>query len=279
MTQTRRVDGLAASVLACWSGRLRIAFPGRVLRVPHVMYIGMLSATLLRADDQGPSEAAKRGQAQFAQSCGFCHAPDATGTGEAPNLLRSELVRHDENGNLIGPVIRDGRPTRGMPAIRLNDSQISDVIAFLRYRMEASDRATPGDPNVLTLKRLLTGDASAGKRFFGARCAGCHSVSGDLAGIGSKYPPAELQARFLYPAGVKKRATVTTATGKQIGGDLVYKDEFDIAIQSDAGFYHSWPISEVAIKIDDPLSAHLGLLHSYTNADMHNLFAYLVTLK
>src|SRR5581483_6954602 len=119
-------------------------------------------------------EAAKRGQAQFSQSCGFCHGPDAAGATEGPNLLRSRLVRHDQDGNLIGPVIRDGRPAKGMPAVKLSESQIADVVAFIHWRLVEGDRTNPSDPRSLSLKQLLTGDATAGEAFFNG-AGGCSS--------------------------------------------------------------------------------------------------------
>ena len=226
-------------------------------------------------------ESAKRGQAQFTQTCGFCHGPDANGGAEGPNLMRSMLVRHDENGNLIGQVIRDGRPKKGMPAIPLNNAQIADVVAFLHQRLEESDRRSPRRPKDYALKLLLTGDAASGRAFFNGAggCSKCHSPSGDLAGIANKYPPADLQARFLYPSGVVKTVTVTTASGEQFKGDLFYSDAFRIAIKDKDGWYRSWSSSEVKIEIHDPLSAHLELLPKYTDAAMHDMFAYLVTLK
>ena len=33
------------------------------------------------------------------------------------------------------------------------------------------------------------------------------------------------------------------------------------------------------MQIADPLDAHVALLKKYTNADMHNVLAYLETLK
>jgi len=227
------------------------------------------------------NSAAKRGQAQFLQSCSFCHGPDATGTTEGPDLLRSSLVRHDDNGNLIGPVIRDGRPSKGMPPIGLTESQIGDVVAFLKWQLAEADRANPSDPRTLSLQRLLTGNPAAGKAFFNGLggCSHCHSPSGDLAGIAKKYAPADLQARFLYPPDVPKTATVTTGSGKEITGELVHQDQFSIAIRDHDGWYHSWPCSEVKSQVHDPLAAHLELLHKYTESDVHNLFAYLETLK
>ncbi len=237
---------------------------------------------LAAADDElSLSEAAKRGQAQFSQSCGFCHSPDATGTTEGPDLIRSSLVRHDNNGNLIGPVIRNGRPDKGMPPVKLSESQIADVVAFLHWRLADAGRASPEEAHDLPLKSLLTGNAAAGKAYFNGAggCAHCHSPSGDLAGIAKKYSPADLQARFLYPPDVPKAATITDTSGQRFRGQLAYKDAFSIAIKDQNGWYHSWPRNKVTVQIHDPLAAHLELLGKYTEADVHNVFAYLETLQ
>ena len=93
-----------------------------------------------------PTEAARRGRDQFLKTCAFCHGPDANGGSAGPNLLRSAVVRHDENGNLIGEVVRDGRPDKGMPAFQLSASQIQDIAAFLHFRILQSDRASPLRP-------------------------------------------------------------------------------------------------------------------------------------
>jgi cytochrome c oxidase cbb3-type subunit 3 len=253
-----------------------------LIRLFIVLLLVLAAQSRLIADDIPPqSEAAKRGQAQFSRSCAFCHGPDATGSTEGPDLLRSTLVRHDEKGSLIGPVIRDGRPGKGMPSVRLNQAQIDDVVAFLEWRLADAGRASPAEAHDLSLEQLLTGDPAAGKAFFNAAgsCSRCHSPSGDLAGIAKKYSPADLQARFLYPADVPKTATITTSEGKQITGELLYHDGFSIAIRDHDGWYHSWPCNRVQFQIHNPLATHLELLPKYTPADVHNLFAYLETLK
>src|SRR5690242_11540208 len=88
---------------------------------------------------QAPSEAVQRGRAQFAQSCAFCHGPNATGGTHGPSLIRSAVVRHDENGSSIAAVIRDGRPDKGMPPIQLSPNQVADIVAFLRSRLAVAD--------------------------------------------------------------------------------------------------------------------------------------------
>jgi cytochrome c oxidase cbb3-type subunit 3 len=244
------------------------------------------AAALACAQNRAPSalssqEAAERGRVQFVQSCSFCHGAEATGGTEGPNLVRSSLVRHDSGGDLIGPVIRTGRPGRGMPAIPLTAEQIADVVAFLHLRLRQSDLASPRRPGEdFDLQRLLTGDREAGRAYFEHSCSKCHSPQRDLAHVAKKYRPAELQARFLYPESENPLpVTVTLASGARIQGTLAFEDHFDVGIHDKDGWYKSWPRDQVKLELHDPLAAHEELLAKYSNADIHNLFAYLETLK
>ena len=228
------------------------------------------------------SEAAERGHAQFAKSCGFCHGKDGNGGAEGPNLMRSSVVRHDQNGDLIGQTIRDGRPSGGMPPIALSPQQISDIVTYLHAAVAVSDRTSAGRPSHdYSLQRLLTGNAQAGKSYFNGAggCSQCHSPTGDLSGIARKYSPVELQARFLYPTGKPQTATAKTSTGDTATGKLIHLDAFYVAIENEDGWYQSWPRKEVTVEVHNPIAAHVELLSKYTNKDVHNLFAYLETLK
>ena len=247
-----------------------------------VMRKGLLTLVVVgSAWAQGAADAVERGRAQFSQSCAFCHGPNANGGTHGPSLIRSTVVRHDENGNLIGPVIREGRPEQGMPAVPLADRQIADIVAFLRSRIAAADLRSANRPVTGLGDKLLTGNAEAGKAFFNGAggCSGCHSPTGDLAGIARKYPTAILQGRFLYPPQRRTTVTVTDSAGKQYTGELLALSNFDVAIQDASGWYHSWPIGSVKVDSPDKLAAHRALLNRYTDTDMHNMLAYLETLK
>lgn len=240
------------------------------------------------AQTLGPANSADHGQKLFVKSCSFCHGVDATG-GEGPNLILSSVVRHDKNGDLIGQVIREGRPAAGMPSFPMpSQSDVADIVAFIHARVKESDRRSAGSPtSSYALAALLTGNADAGKAFFNGEghCSQCHSPTGDLAHIAKKYPPIELEPRFLWPAPKgqemtdHKTAAVETKSGEKISGDLTYEDAYTIAITDANGWYHSWPKDTVTFQIKDPLAAHRELLGKYTEADMHNMFAYLETLQ
>ncbi len=243
----------------------------------------MASAVLSAQPGRSSSDAAAvaRGAAQFKSSCGFCHGDDATGN-RAPDLIRSAVLNHDVNGNLLGPVIRNGRPENGMPGFStLTPQQIADIVSFLHNQATAALRSN-GIPRDYPLSKLLTGNAAAGKAYFNGAggCAACHSATGDLAGIARKYSPLDLQQRMLYPGGhTQVTATVVTPDGRTTDGRVVSNDEFDISIIGSDGWYRSWPKSSVKVALHDPLAAHRDLMEKYTDADIHNLFAYLETLK
>lgn len=247
-------------------------------------YTGRAQASSSKGNSAGSSAvnsaAVERGQQQFASSCGFCHGTDATG-GRGPDLVRSKLVADDVGGNLIGSVILNGRPSKGMPAFTMTAQQISDIAAFLhaRFSAEIHSRAMGGD---YPLSRLLTGNAAEGKAFFNGAggCADCHSVSGDLAHVAKKYEPVVLETRMLYPRGAATpTVTVTLPSGEQLKGKLEHLDEFSVALRDAAGWYRSFSRSQVHVEVHDPLAAHRELLSKLTQDDVHNLFAYLETLQ
>lgn len=226
-------------------------------------------------------ELVARGKSQFTQSCSFCHGPDATG-GRGPDLVRSAVVAHDVNGNLIGEIIRNGRPDKGMLPLPLNAEQISAVAAYLHDRAhEALQSARV--PREYPLAKLLTGNAEAGKAYFkgAGGCQGCHSPTGDLKGIAAKYAPIRLQTRMVYPRGdtPKSTVTVTLPSGERLDGALLSLDEFTVALRDGSGWYRSFSRDKVSVEVHDPLAAHRKLLDELTPERFHDLFAYLETLK
>ena len=230
---------------------------------------------------QPDAEVAARGETLYAAACAFCHGADARGAG-APSLLRSELLLHDERGELIGPVLRDGRLDRGMPPTAgITATQIAEIAEYLHLLVERA--ANRGLYSTIFANDILTGDAKAGGAFFAAHCSRCHSPTGDLAHVGSTYPAMNLQNRWLWPSGGRGRggtqATVTLRSGERVSGTVRRLDDFDVSIVDAAGAYHAWPRDRVTVDVADPLKGHRELLAKYTDADVHNVTAYLAALK
>ena len=229
------------------------------------------------------AEQIRAGEQRFAAQCGFCHGRDAVGE-SGPDLTRSELVANDVRGDRIGPFVRVGRPDGGMPPFILSDSDMNSIVAFLHNQMEQLG-ALSGGRRTVEPADLATGNADEGRAFFNGAggCSGCHSATGDLAGVASRYRGLALLQRILYPSGrpapAPPKAIFTVASGQTIVAPLVAEDEFTITVLDPLGARQTYEKNAVKVKIDDPKSAHYAQLGKYTDAAMHNVFAYLHTLK
>ena len=227
-------------------------------------------------------EAIGRGEKVFATFCAGCHGRNATGGPGAPDLIRSVVVLDDEKAILIGPIIHGSRVDKGMPKLPLSEQQILDVAAWLHARTYAA-----GHRSTYTFGNVLTGDTRLGKAYFDrrGRCSECHSAQGDLAHIGRKYDALTLQSTWLRPKERRSAksiptVTVTFANSQSLSGALDYVDDFFISFRDSDGFLRSFKRSaSLKVKIDNPLQAHTDQLRHYTDADIHNVTAYLVSLK
>jgi cytochrome c oxidase cbb3-type subunit 3 len=265
-------------ILQNWLTSQRQLAKTTLLCIPAVFLLALGNSRAWPQSDT-PDPAIERGRKSFEQSCGFCHGPDATGA-RGPDLVRSPLVAHDVKGDKIGEVIRLGRSDKGMPPMALTDPQVLDIAAFLHARATAALNSN-GVPGKYPLEKLLTGNPEAGKAFFNGAggCKSCHSPTGDLAAVATKYSPLDLQARMLYPGGKHTVAVVTLPSGEQVQGPLAHADDFVIALRDASGWYRSFSRDRVKVELQDPLAAHRDLLGKLTQADVHNLFAYLESLK
>jgi len=232
-----------------------------------------------------PAKLVEQGGALFRQDCSFCHGRDATGGESGPDLTRSKLVAADVNGDKIGSVVRNGRPEKGMPPFERSEQQIASLVAFIHAQQKkaltGSGPRGQGGRKGVDPEDLQTGNAEAGRKYFegAGGCVTCHSPTGDLAGVASRYKGLELEERMLYPKLAKSKVTVTLALGQQISGTLAYLDEFVVGLVNESGVYQSWRTRDVQYKVNAPAEAHADLLSKYTDDDVHNLMAYLQTLR
>jgi cytochrome c oxidase cbb3-type subunit 3 len=220
-----------------------------------------------------------RGQATFQANCAACHGTNAAG-GMGPNLIVSPVVRHDTAGDGIGPVVHEGRMDKGMPAFpQITDAQVKDIAAFLHARIDASMRASAGGGSAFS-GQLNIGNAVAGRAYFQAHCASCHNPTGDFAGIAKKYDTAELESLMLAPKAGPTMGTLTLANGESIHGTVLHQDEFSYMLRDASGNVHTASAGHgVRLAVETPLRAHDDLLKTYTNKDIHDVFAYLETLQ
>lgn len=226
------------------------------------------------------ADSSDAGGVLFKQNCAFCHGRDTMGGESGPDLTQSKIVLADVNGDKISAVVREGRPAKKMPAFNFSAPELESLAAFI-HAQAAIAKANKGGRRGVEVSDLQTGNADAGKRYFdgAGTCAKCHSASGDLAGIAKRYEGLKLEMRMLYPWDVKSKITVTLPSGKQLAGTLEYLDEFTVGMRDGDDNYHSWLVNSVKYKVESPVDAHVGLFSKYTDADIHNLMAYLQTLR
>jgi cytochrome c oxidase cbb3-type subunit 3 len=240
-----------------------------------------------------------RGKTLYGISCTGCHGADLRG-GDlgGPNLLRSQVALSDQDGELILPIIQGSRQSAGMPAIPMSPEDGKAVATYVRSVLETIGRqGTP--PSVgLPPPTILVGNASEGQAFFAAKCASCHSATGDLQGIATKFDdPKMLQNTWVSGGGRGGRGgrggaaqaassarTVTAVVhlpGETVEGRLVRIDDFFVTLALADGSIRTFTRNGDVPKVDvrDPMKAHMDLLRVYTDKDIHDVTAYLVTLK
>lgn len=250
-------------------------------------------------DKQVIDQAAEaRGKTLYIAECVTCHGSKARGarddapeSSRGPDLVRSLVVLHDRYGNGIGPFMAKGHPMQsGKASASLTQPQIRDLSHFLHAMVEETLRSGPYRQPV----NILTGNAGAGQAFFNGagRCSTCHSPSGDMAHIAGRYDPVTLQQKLVFPrtasfgrggrGPVTKPVTVTVtpSSGGAVTGTLLHLDDFNVALRDSSGAYRSWKRTpSLKVEKKDPYQAHVELLEVYTDKNIHDVLAYLETLK
>jgi cytochrome c oxidase cbb3-type subunit III len=237
-----------------------------------------------------PARQVQAGESRFVSQCGFCHGRDAAGGESGPDLTRSELVAADKGGDKIGPLLRAGRPDAGMPSFQIKDDELKAIAAFIHTQANKFAELGGGRRSVEPAD-LATGNAADGRAYFNGAggCSGCHSATGDLAGVATRYQGLALLERMLYPGGrpapappkaiFTLPASQTVPAGQTVVAPLVGEDEFNVVVLDPLGARRTYSKDQVKVTIDNPMSAHFDQLGKYTDAEMHNVLAYLETLK
>ncbi len=231
-----------------------------------------------------------RGKTLYGVSCQACHGSDLRG-GDigGPNLLRSSVAMTDRHGENIVPIIQGGRQAQGMPKIGISMEDSAAVAAYVRSVISTigGQGMPPGKTAELD---IVVGDARRGEVYFGAHCAGCHSAQDDLRGVGSRYSARRLQAAWLggiplagaaATTNMRPSATVTLESGETVSGTLVHLDDFVVTLLRADGTRQSMRRvgEKPAVTVHDPGHAHRDMLPRYTDAEIHDVTAYLVTLR
>ena len=199
----------------------------------------------------------------------------------------------DHNGDLLRPFLLNANESahagarEGVLKFKFTDAEVSDISAYIRdFRLNSRD------PGRMRPPTIVVGDAKAGETYFKSRCSGCHSTTGDLSGIAAKFAdPRTLQQRWLMPVMYSGRGgaaalrnvtvTVTQPDGQKVEGKLERIDDFVVKLVQADGISRSFDRDgdQPKVEVHDPMRAHRDLLPVYTDKDIHDVTAYLETLK
>lgn len=241
----------------------------------------------------GDPELIEQGRSLYEVHCRFCHGMDLRGGDMGgPNLLRSSLVLNDQRGELIGSIIRNGSQTPGvgeMPPFNLSDRDIESLAEYL-HAIQATMRGQGNPPEGPELELdVLVGDPVAGKAYFETNCASCHTEDAMRAVAARIDDDKELQnhwvraGRARRPTGAETPTTVivTDASGMTFEGELVRYDDFLVALRRADGTERSFTRrgGEPEVEIREPFRAHKELLARYTDRDIHDVTAFLASLR
>jgi mono/diheme cytochrome c family protein len=234
-------------------------------------------------------DAAALGRTVYIAQCITCHGTHARGGDRGADLVRSVLVLHDRYGSTIGPYLAQGHP-KGKP-VDLTKEQVVNLSHFLHEQIGNTLRTGPYN----NVGNILVGGAKAGKLYFegAGGCTKCHSATGDLAHIASKYDPLAIQQKVVFPENraITKQGsasrqhgaatvTVTTPAGTTVTGEPSNIDDFNVSLRDAAGKYFSFKRSpDLKVEKHNPYAGHEALLETYTDKDIHDVVSYLETLQ
>jgi cytochrome c oxidase cbb3-type subunit 3 len=278
----------------------------RISKIALVAAVSLTGAAWAQGGRRGPNfpqqtrqlaspEVIARGKAVYSVNCTACHGADLRGGDQGgPSLLRSLAALSDQHGETVAPIVRGARQDKGMPAFNLTDADITAVAEYIHSVLAkvGTQARPPGAVDPATLN-VLVGNAAAGKTYFEAKCASCHSVTGDLKGIAAKYEDArQLQNTWVSGGGGGRgfgrggggkpsTVTVTLASGQKLEGVLLRKDDFLVTLRLADGTRQSIARDgdQPKVEVHDPEAAHKQLATRLDDEDMHNVTAYLATVK
>jgi cytochrome c oxidase cbb3-type subunit III len=254
-----------------------------------------------------------RGRALWAKECVECHGAQARGSDTGPNIIRTKTANYDRSaqqaGSVLGPFLRAGHPTQSKkPGASFTDDEIVALANFLRQRVNDTMRGSP----IFTVGDIVVGDAKAGEAFFNGAgaCATCHNASArSLAGIATRIPaPVDLQQRMLFPAAAGRgrggrgrggpppaggapaappaadrnaiTVSIASGSGAPLSGVLVEESDFYVTLRDATGAVRTMRrVPGLKVTKTNPLQAHIDLLDRITDTQIHDVVAYLETLK
>ncbi len=223
----------------------------------------------------GRPEAIEAGKGLFREGCAGCHGGNGEG-GRGPNLAESESLREKTDDQVFN-TIRRGIPGTNMPAFAMPESQIWEVIAFIRAL---------GTPAFLT---PASGDAEAGRALFYGEggCGSCHMIRGrggflgpDLTNIAALRTSTQLRDAILQPNARPlsgfEGVTVILKDGTRVEGVAKNNSNYSIQVLDAAGKLHlidRAQASDVRFRGGSLMSDNYA--HTLSPTGIENILAFL----
>ena len=245
-----------------------------------------------------PQDVLVRGKSLYEAQCAGCHMADLRGSTTGPNLLRSGVALADQHGELVGAAV--AKHTPALTPVQAYVVAMAEYIHSIHATM-GGQGGPPGRGAANIELNVLVGDAKAGETQFATLCSACHSVTGNLKGIASKFTDARaLQNGWVAGSsgtfgggggrggggGAGNPATVTMADGSKLEGTLVRRDDFLVVLMLPDGTRKSIARNNGVPKVDvkDPNEAHKSMAMKLIfddpdNKKMHDITAYLWSIK
>ena len=254
-------------------------------------------------------EAISRGQDSYNKTCGYCHGEKAKGGQVGPDLIRSDVSLHDEDGIGMAEYLKGAAHQKAVK-LALEQTAVFDIAAYIHSRI--NNAASQRGDGILVDVVAKAGNAQAGEAYFNGPggCTQCHSITGNMKGIGAKYDIVTLQERVAMPSRggpggghggggggggrgggaaapdvppgpLAITSTVTLADGTKVEGTPIRVTDFEVVLRLADGTQKTWPREDgiPSVENHDPLAKHIEILKTMTDQRMHDLTAYLATLK
>ena len=258
--------------------------------------VNTVGAGLFPGRPKADAATVARGKASYMTNCAYCHGEDARGGDNGgTNLLRADVIMKDQNGEVLRTFLANSTGQQhsgvreGPQKFQFAPEQAADIAAFIHdFRLNSRDPGRMRPPTV------VVGNAQAGQALFKTKCATCHSADSDLKGIASRITdPRALQQTWLMPVVISDRSapaaskykpvtvTVTLASGTKVEGVLGRLDDFIVTLTTADGAAKSFrrENGQPRIEVHDPMKGHKDLLPTYKDKDIHDVTAYMVTLR
>lgn len=271
------------------------------MNLRKVLITGALAGTLAAQSQRGgfpqyvrpmaSQDVLARGKSLYDVNCATCHATDLRGVPakNGPNLLREEATMRDQQGERVAASLTGHKPPISLP--QTDSVAIAEYIHSVQATM-GGQGSPPGRNPVGLTYNVLIGDPKAGEMAFGKLCSSCHSVTGDLKGIGAKYEEDAKALQNTWVSGGRGggrgggrtgTGTVTLANGQKLEGRITRKDDFLVVLVLADGTRRSIALDNgVKVEVRDPQEAHkkmILVMDDPEDRNMHNITAYLATIR